>query len=75
VILSPPGQRQDISATMTGIKNIFIKVDKIDYANFKNGSNIHKPEEIRERRADNTLSQLKQDDELKKRKYQPINNS
>jgi hypothetical protein len=74
VILAPPGQRQDTSTTATAIKNIFIKVNKIDYNTFKRGLHINNVDQIRQRRADNTLSQLKQDNELKKRRQHIINN-
>jgi hypothetical protein len=71
VILSPPGQRQDTSITMAAIKNIFIKVNKIDYNTFKKGLRVNTIDQIRQRRAENTLSQLKQDNELKKRRVNP----
>jgi hypothetical protein len=73
IILSPPMLRPEISDTMVAIKNIFAKVNKNDYANFTDsaGNHLKKPEaqqKIKQRRIENTLTELLYDEELYKRK-------
>jgi|Laugresbdmm110sn_2_1035109.scaffolds.fasta_scaffold00094_13 serine/threonine protein kinase len=70
LILAPPSKREEISVTLDSIKSIFSKVNKSEYTSFKKTAsvNLNKPNQIKQRRAENTLSELMQDDELKKRR-------
>jgi len=74
VILAPPTQRQEIPVTIGTIKDIFAKVNKTEYATFKKITSnslkkVDKVKKIKQLRHENTLTQLLQDDELKKRKH------
>jgi len=70
LILAPPSKREEISVTLNSVKSIFSKVNKTEYVSFKKTASVHlnKPNQIKQRRASHTLSQLMQDDVLKKRR-------
>lgn len=74
VILAPPTQRQEIPVTIGSIKTIFAKVNKTEYATFKKITSnslkkADKVKKIKQLRHEHTLTQLLEDDELKKRKH------